>query len=445
MTTIIDVSNACGARAKALVSAGVGTVIRYYSRDTLNPSKQLSLAEAQQLSAAGLRLAIVYEGRFGNKADNFNRACGIADGRYARTYGASTIGQPGGSSVYFGVDFDATPDEIANGLIPYFQGIADAFGHATGEPDYVLGVYGSGAVCQALLSAGLVQRAWLAQSTGWAGYKRFLASNTWSLSQQAATDIAGVSCDPNVQNPDLPIEGFMLGSAQPPTPAPSAGVLYVNARSGLRLRSGPGTDFDIIRLLPFGVLVHPLKTVESWTCVDLQGDGAADGFVSTSFLVESPVGPAPAASLDATKAGDAVHIPELVRQGSSAPGLAAARAMAAASLKGYPKNGCAAHLSALLQQAGIDIPMTWGAGKLAHVIEARGWQRVDVGAQQAGDIGVCLDNTSPPGADHIYLVIKVLALGEMSIADNQNKVDAPHSRFQTGHGKTDTEYFLRAV
>jgi hypothetical protein len=63
-----------------------------------------------------------------------------------------------------------------------------------------------------------------------------------------------------------------------------AGALTVVARPGLRLRSGPGTDFDVIRLIPFGTQVHPVKTVGSWTQVDLLGDAAADGFVHSSFL-----------------------------------------------------------------------------------------------------------------------------------------------------------------
>jgi hypothetical protein len=75
-----------------------------------------------------------------------------------------------------------------------------------------------------------------------------------------------------------PMEG--IGPRRPA----EAGALTVVARPGLRLRSGPGTDFDVIRLIPFGTQVHPVKTVGSWTQVDLLGDAAADGFVHSSFL-----------------------------------------------------------------------------------------------------------------------------------------------------------------
>jgi hypothetical protein len=120
---------------------------------------------------------------------------------------------------------------------------------------------------------------------------------------------------------------------------------------------------------------------------------------------------------------------------------------AKAALPQYPSNGCAAHLSALLAQAGIDVPMTFGAGKLAQRLKDRGWTCIDVGAQTAGDVGVCFDiDPTPPGADHVYLVVETQGPDEMLIADNQRTADAPHKRFASGvGGKTPTEYFLRAL
>ncbi|HEY0412727.1 MAG TPA: hypothetical protein VGD66_06280 [Allosphingosinicella sp.] len=143
---------------------------------------------------------------------------------------------------------------------------------------------------------------------------------------------------------------------------------------------------------------------------------------------------------------DTIRIPGLIKRGSSASGLKQAREEAAAALPGYPHNGCAAHLSALLRQSGIGVAMIAGAGSLAHAIETRGWRRVTVGHQQPGDVGVTFDrDPTPPGADHIYLVIEAKDADEMLIADNQRTADAPHTRFASGHGKTPTEFFLRAV
>ncbi len=210
----------------------------------------------------------------------------------------------------------------------------------------------------------------------------------------------------------------------------------VNARSGLRLRGTPNStnESNVIKTLPFGALVHSLNASDGWTLVDLEGDGAADGFVSTAYLQ------------DATGGADSDHIARLIALGSSAEGLAQARKTAAGWLGDYPHNGCAAHLSALLQAAGIGVPKTLGAGDLAHTLQARGWRRIPRGGQQAGDVGVTYDlDPSRPGADHIYLVVEALGEDRMMIADNQRTEDRPHERYASGAGgKTPTEYFLRA-
>jgi hypothetical protein len=143
---------------------------------------------------------------------------------------------------------------------------------------------------------------------------------------------------------------------------------------------------------------------------------------------------------------DTIHIAELIRRGSSEEGLREARQEAARALPDYPHNGCAVHLSALLRQSGIDVRMIAGAGNLAGAIERRGWDRIPVGGQRPGDVGVTFDrDPTPPGADHIYLVVGTLGADEMLIADNQRQTDAPHSRFASGRGKTPTEFFLRAL
>ncbi len=80
--------------------------------------------------------------------------------------------------------------------------------------------------------------------------------------------------------------------------APPAGfgvIRRVNAASGLKLRSGPGTGFPALRTLGNGEIVHVLSSAESWAQVDLQGDGVADGYVSEKFLAGVASAPAPAA------------------------------------------------------------------------------------------------------------------------------------------------------
>jgi len=69
---------------------------------------------------------------------------------------------------------------------------------------------------------------------------------------------------------------------------PASRDIYItNARDGLNLRSGPSTEFPIVRSLPFGTRVHLIRREGRWGLIDEQGDGATDGFVHLAFLNES--------------------------------------------------------------------------------------------------------------------------------------------------------------
>jgi hypothetical protein len=135
-----------------------------------------------------------------------------------------------------------------------------------------------------------------------------------------------------------------------------------------------------------------------------------------------------------------------VELGKTPAGIGAARSAAKKALPGFPHNGCAAFLSALLREAGLtDLVETLGAQALADTLAARGWYRVPLAKPQAGDVGVTRDEGGNPGADHIYLVLEVMIpdLDALRIVDNQ--ATQPHIRHASGKGgKTATAYFLRA-
>lgn len=82
--------------------------------------------------------------------------------------------------------------------------------------------------------------------------------------------------------------------APPTTSIPSAGSIgryTVIARGGLWLRKGPGLDFDRNRLLAEGLMLSVTRydgPDNAWACVDLEGDGLADGYAFAAFL--APVG-----------------------------------------------------------------------------------------------------------------------------------------------------------
>lgn len=78
------------------------------------------------------------------------------------------------------------------------------------------------------------------------------------------------------------------------TSIPSAGSIgryTVIARGGLWLRKGPGLDFDKDRILAEGLMLSVTRydgPDNAWACVDLEGDGLADGYAFATFL--APVG-----------------------------------------------------------------------------------------------------------------------------------------------------------
>ena len=61
-------------------------------------------------------------------------------------------------------------------------------------------------------------------------------------------------------------------------------IYSVIAREGLRLRAGAGVQFDVLQLVPFGTRIYVQREKDNWAAVDLQGDGAVDGWMNLDFL-----------------------------------------------------------------------------------------------------------------------------------------------------------------
>ena len=59
----------------------------------------------------------------------------------------------------------------------------------------------------------------------------------------------------------------------------------VIARSGLRLRAGPSTGFEVLTTLRPGQVISMLTKQGDWICADLEGDGLADGYCHGGYLV----------------------------------------------------------------------------------------------------------------------------------------------------------------
>ena len=284
---IIDTPVSAISSIPCLRSQGVHTVIRYYnhSNSLTFPSKRLELAEAEALSAHGMQIAVTFQQRQNQVAD-FSEAKGLAAGNRAYRYAQDSIGQPAGSAIYFSVDFDATVNQINNAVVPFFNGVKQAFlAQSGGAAEYRVGAYSSGAVSKALISKGLIELTWLAMSRGFRGTAQALAAGQYNLSQRPGEQtLCGLDCDFNDANPANPDFGaFTLdhGLPAPPVVAPRFRVI---ARSGLRLREGPGTQFEQIGSLSNGQVVFVPSVADGWARVDIEGDGRVDGFASAALL-----------------------------------------------------------------------------------------------------------------------------------------------------------------
>lgn len=287
---IIDTPFNTTQNISCLVSRGVGTVIRYYnfSNSRSFPEKCLQLAEAEALGSHGLQIGVVFQQRQNQVAD-FTELNGNAAGRRAYRHAHDDIGQPGGSAIYFSVDFDASRDQIQSNVAPYFEGIKRAFDEESGgAPEYGVGAYGSGLVCGTLTSERLIGFTWLAMSRGFSGTREALDAGEFHLAQRGpAATLCGLGVDFNDANPARPDFGtFTLSHDAPEHRSidPGAERFRVVARAGLRLREGPGAQFDIIGGLSFGQTVFVASINDGWARVDIEGDGRIDGFASAGFL-----------------------------------------------------------------------------------------------------------------------------------------------------------------
>ena len=189
-------------------------VARYY-RDPASRWPTLSAAEAQMVSATGMRLVAVWEWH-SHRPEYFTYASGYADA-VAAAGQAKGIGQPPGSAIYFAVDFNAQEGDIRGPVDRYFRGVYDGLRVAArGAPGYRVGVYGSGAVCAYLRRARLAEYAWLSNSTAWSGYDSFA---DWNIRQGKGSPALSFSHDSNEARGEY--GGFQVASV--PTLAVNAG------------------------------------------------------------------------------------------------------------------------------------------------------------------------------------------------------------------------------
>jgi hypothetical protein len=189
-----DTTENCGSHAQNIKNNGYDFVARYLSRSS---EKRITLSEAVQVKGAGLAIVLVYEDA-PTSADYFSNGRGLVDATRAAQQ-AMALNAPSGMTIYFAVDYGASAEDLTDAIVPYFQGVVSGMTSfaSSGNSQYKVGVYGSGATCMALSSAGLVSQGWLACATAWRGHGSYTG---WAISQGLPTTILGLSVDPDVAN-----------------------------------------------------------------------------------------------------------------------------------------------------------------------------------------------------------------------------------------------------
>ncbi len=250
---VIDASKNLSGDVAALKNAGVEVVGRYLGRcpqwagkrlidsgDARNPD-----SEVRKIHGAGLAIMSIYQylssskekfnGRYWKPGENRfvnlpARDCATiplepnnttteaeldAD---AAVDQARRLGQPAGSAIYFGIDFNFDPNDAdtRQKMITYFTVLARKLRAAR----YLVGAYGSGSTLELLLDRGLIDRTWLSPSRSYAGSSAFHSSNRWHLFQAWADSCwfgrkvagkcqSGIELDTNIQNKAFP--GMHMG------------------------------------------------------------------------------------------------------------------------------------------------------------------------------------------------------------------------------------------
>lgn len=196
----VDLSQYCTQRfLDTMKYLGVKTIIRYYDipgSATLR-EKIPTAAELALIKKNGFKLCGVFQHN-NSKLASFTAARGKSDAHTAIQL-AAKWGQPLGSGIYFGVDFDPMPKEF-----PAVMAYAAEFSKVAKGAGFRVGAYGSGYTLENLLAAGYIELSWLSMSTGFLRSKEFAASNRWHLKQVKDRVCGGLDCDFDYVNSRYP-------------------------------------------------------------------------------------------------------------------------------------------------------------------------------------------------------------------------------------------------
>lgn len=245
----------------ALRRVGAAGAMRYLTRS--GPPKRITANEVTQLHAASLSIGLVYEDAAARATEG--HAAGGQDAATAAKQ-ALDLGYPQTCPIFYAVDTDVPPEQV----FAYFRGISDW------RPWHPVGVYGSRAVVDGVLAAGLAVYAW--QTVAWS-YGRVSPRAHLLQRVQATHPVPG--CDENVVLHAFPLWAPTPAQPRPQPAAPAPQPAATQEDSEMRFITADGvavyitngacetthvTDMpELIDLEHAGLASRPVKRVSQTT------------------------------------------------------------------------------------------------------------------------------------------------------------------------------------
>lgn len=178
---------------------GVKTVIRYYDQEhETMKGKTPKADELALIKKNDFSVCMVFQ-HSNNRVESFTVTRGKADATRSVEL-AHQWGQPKGSGIFFGVDFDPGLGTEMDAVKRY----AEEFSKVARAAGYRVGAYGSGLTLETLLAAVHIDLAWLSMSTGFRHSKDFAESKRWHLKQTLDRDCGGINIDFDYVNDKFP-------------------------------------------------------------------------------------------------------------------------------------------------------------------------------------------------------------------------------------------------
>jgi len=307
---IIDTPNNAAKVAANLSAQNVKVVVRFFARKPQPGLREKVMAsdgnmidgvrEPTILIKHGLSIVSLYQYR-NNLPEKFSKGledtgsakAEVAADAKAALEQAKLIGQPEGSAIYFGVDFNVSRASVEP-ILEYFRAVNRTVGS-----HYAIGIYGNGFVNRTLRQEKLAAYNWISASRSHEETVAFYNSGQWHLFQNQVDRhwfgppgkcSMGLDVDTNIQNPTVSsIGAWGAGEVNKSRNQ----KIFDQRRFAIRAtpvvqdggkdRQGCKPDKSV----PRNASVRILAQSGAWCSVDVDEDGNADGQVKTADLTSN--------------------------------------------------------------------------------------------------------------------------------------------------------------